>query len=330
MKESNFHEDAEFDQIEIEELEMEEKGFFYSYNMIFDLDLTEHAKILYLYLCRRADSRNTSFPSYQTMANACGFSRRTAIRALQDLMEEGLLIKKRQSNGREQTVNKYMLFKEPKEDLKAKNKKQLNRELEEFRERSSIKVTTRMHKKNAKTGGGDSQSLGSVRESLVSDSGGGGDSQSLGGVRESLGGDSQSLEVQPIKGIPIEGSSSSLFEQRYDAPLEVIALIQHEYEKILKATSPHITIDGEVVSGEKIKETYLSLNSVHIQQVADYIQSNHVRSMQAIQTALFNAPLYACLAKNTDKKKTGGNQFHNFNQREYDYDALEKELLDSG
>lgn len=331
MKKNNFNDDS---QLEIEEeLEMEEKGFFYSYNMIFDLDISEHAKILYLYLCRRADSKNTSFPSYENMGKACGFSRRTAIRALKELMYQGLLIKKRQGNGLEQTVNKYMLFREPKEDLMAKNCVQLKRELEEYKERQeqalqkSVEEGTGVVQEggsDSETLGGDSQTLGSDSETLVLN----GDSETLGGDTQTLGGVSLSLEVQPIEGIPIKGSSSSLFAQNYDAPPEVIALIQHEYEIILKSTSPNIIINGEVITGEKVKRTYLSLEKSHIQQVADYIQTNHVKSMQAIRTALFNAPLYTCLAKNTNKKiNADSNKFHNFQQREYDYDTLEKELL---
>ncbi len=69
------------------------RDFFIGQNMIFDLEISEHAKITYLYLCRCADDEGQSFPSYNTIASRCSFSRRTALRAIQELQLVCYLLK---------------------------------------------------------------------------------------------------------------------------------------------------------------------------------------------------------------------------------------------
>lgn len=107
------------------------KGFFFSYNMIFDLDISEHAKLLYLYLCRRADGNSCTFPSYATMAEACSMSRATAIRTVKELMVAGLLSRTRQQKrGKEYTSNLYLLYPFPDEEIKRRNIEELEQEKE--------------------------------------------------------------------------------------------------------------------------------------------------------------------------------------------------------
>ncbi len=105
-----------------------DKGFFYSYNVIFDLPLSKNAKLLYLYLCRRADGKSKTFPSYATMASACSLSRSTAIRAMKELMAEGLLLRKHQQHGKEFTSNQYLLYAAPDEEAKRMNLKEIEQE----------------------------------------------------------------------------------------------------------------------------------------------------------------------------------------------------------
>lgn len=119
-----------------------DKGFFYSYNVIFDLELSKNAKLLYLYLCRRADGNSKTFPSYATMASACSLSRSTAIRAMKELMLEGLLLRKHQQHGKEFTSNQYLLYAAPDEEVKRMNLKELEKEKKEAGRRiQSEKVT---------------------------------------------------------------------------------------------------------------------------------------------------------------------------------------------
>lgn len=93
------------------------RDFFIGQNMIFDLEISEHAKITYLYLCRCADDEGQSFPSYNTIANRCSFSRMTAIRAIQELQTVGLLSvenRKIRKHGKlTNTSNLYVLYDSP-------------------------------------------------------------------------------------------------------------------------------------------------------------------------------------------------------------------------
>lgn len=95
----------------------EKKNWFYSYDIIFDLELSEHSKITYLYLCRCADNDSKSFPSYSTIAKKCSFSRSTAIRAIKELEEIKLLYKQERLKSIKgktcNTSNLYYVFPEP-------------------------------------------------------------------------------------------------------------------------------------------------------------------------------------------------------------------------
>lgn len=66
--------------------------FFQAPNGLFDSDLTIYDKIVYLYLCR-CGNNSRAFPSYQTIANKCGISRRKAIDTIDALVAKGYLIK---------------------------------------------------------------------------------------------------------------------------------------------------------------------------------------------------------------------------------------------
>ncbi|WP_333871514.1 helix-turn-helix domain-containing protein [Desulforamulus putei] len=67
-------------------------GFFMGDNAIFDRqDLSAYEKLVYLYLCRRADSESRAWPSYARIAQDCGISRDTAMRAVAKLVEKGLM-----------------------------------------------------------------------------------------------------------------------------------------------------------------------------------------------------------------------------------------------
>ena len=68
-------------------------NFFIGYNMIFKQEISVHAKLVYLYLCRCADGNDCSFPSYSTIGENCSISRRTAIEAVKELEAIGLVIK---------------------------------------------------------------------------------------------------------------------------------------------------------------------------------------------------------------------------------------------
>jgi hypothetical protein len=93
----------------------ERKNWFYSYNMIFDQPISEHAKLIYIYLCRCADSEGKSFPSHATIGLKCGIkSRQTVINAIKELEQIGLLCKEvRLNKGGGQTSNLYTIYDSP-------------------------------------------------------------------------------------------------------------------------------------------------------------------------------------------------------------------------
>jgi hypothetical protein len=93
----------------------ERREWFYSYNMIFEAPVSEHAKIIYLYLCRCADGEGQSFPSYNTMGKKCGIrSRQTVANAIKELESFGLLVReqRKKENGG-QTSNLYTIYDTP-------------------------------------------------------------------------------------------------------------------------------------------------------------------------------------------------------------------------
>ncbi len=85
------------------------RDWFDSPNAIFrpGLSLSVHARLVYLYLCRRDADRGKAFPGYTRMAADCGVSRRTAIHAVQELCAVGLIT---YTPGNHERANRYMLF----------------------------------------------------------------------------------------------------------------------------------------------------------------------------------------------------------------------------
>ena len=109
--------------IKLDSIKRNKRDFFFSYNMIFDLPIEEHAKIVYLCLCRYADSDNQSFPSHLTIGSRCGIKSRTTVKkAIDTLMEVGLLdyITRTDKKTGGQSSNLYTIYDEPDEEVKEK------------------------------------------------------------------------------------------------------------------------------------------------------------------------------------------------------------------
>lgn len=86
------------------------KPFTIIKNTIIDCEniLNEHEKILYIVLLRYG---NKAFPSLATLSKKCGFSKRTAQRTIDTLIEKGLLKKKNRINKNNgNTSNIYTLL----------------------------------------------------------------------------------------------------------------------------------------------------------------------------------------------------------------------------
>jgi predicted transcriptional regulator len=89
-----------------------ETGFFQSPNCIFDVkNLTNNEKLCYLYLCRCADMKQQSFPSYATISEKMSVTRRTAINIVKTLEEKGYLhVTKRRVNKTKSNTNIYTII----------------------------------------------------------------------------------------------------------------------------------------------------------------------------------------------------------------------------
>jgi len=71
-----------------------EVPFFQTPNRIFEVDgLTEHELITYMYLCRCGNNGGAAFPSYNDIGNKTKTSQKTAQRAIEGLIDKGLIIK---------------------------------------------------------------------------------------------------------------------------------------------------------------------------------------------------------------------------------------------
>jgi hypothetical protein len=94
------------------------RNFFYSYNMIFDQNISSHAKVIYIFLCRCADADGQSFPSRSYIASKCSVSKSSVIRAMRELVDLGLILKEPQfdftnTGVKYQTSNLYTIYDEP-------------------------------------------------------------------------------------------------------------------------------------------------------------------------------------------------------------------------
>lgn len=67
--------------------------YFQAPNAIFDIGLKSQELVVYLYLARCGNHGGQAFPSYNTIAKKCGIARRTAIMAVQSLIEKGLVVR---------------------------------------------------------------------------------------------------------------------------------------------------------------------------------------------------------------------------------------------
>lgn len=75
---------------------------------------SKHRLALVMIALHHHDKTGDCFPSYETIASACGFSRRKLIDIVADLEANGLLIRQKRRTGATQGSNHYVLFGQPK------------------------------------------------------------------------------------------------------------------------------------------------------------------------------------------------------------------------
>jgi hypothetical protein len=93
----------------------ERKNWFYSYNLMFELDLSIQAKMIYTYLCRCADNEGQSFPSLNDIAKKCSIkTRQTVVNGIKELEEARMLSKERRTRAnKSNTSTLYTIYHAP-------------------------------------------------------------------------------------------------------------------------------------------------------------------------------------------------------------------------
>jgi len=84
------------------------RGRFYASDDIFEEPISGDAKLVYLYLCRRADKAGVCYPARETIAEAVNKSVRQVAKCLVELRERGLLTIA--SNAGANGVNVYTIY----------------------------------------------------------------------------------------------------------------------------------------------------------------------------------------------------------------------------
>lgn len=87
------------------------RGFFIVENDIFSIQIGKHAKLVYMYLCRRSDnSSRECYPSLSRVARECEISKTTVVEAIAALEAAGLIERtRRESMERGHEVNHYVV-----------------------------------------------------------------------------------------------------------------------------------------------------------------------------------------------------------------------------
>jgi len=81
-------------------------------SMIFELEISAQAKLVYMYLCYRANKENTCFPSRKAICEACTVGKTKLAEVLDELEQNGLLKKEIhfRDKRRGQTSNLYTIL----------------------------------------------------------------------------------------------------------------------------------------------------------------------------------------------------------------------------
>ena len=88
---------------------MRKGNFFMVQNHVFDYKLSPTTFIVYCYLCKCNNKAGGCYPSKLTIANACGIAVSSVSKAVKQLDESGLIIRRENYKGGRQINNSYTL-----------------------------------------------------------------------------------------------------------------------------------------------------------------------------------------------------------------------------
>jgi hypothetical protein len=93
------------------EVKRTRKQWFVAFNFIFDEKISNHAKLLYCFMCRIADNEGFSFPSHKYIADKCGIGVTSIKKAIKELEEIGVLdVAPRVNKTKGKTSNLYSVI----------------------------------------------------------------------------------------------------------------------------------------------------------------------------------------------------------------------------
>jgi hypothetical protein len=81
--------------------------YYQAPNMMYEIGLNPYQIAVYGYLCRCSNQGSAAFPSYNTMAEKCGMSRKKTIDTVQELIIMGLLFKTVRKDDNKNNSNIY-------------------------------------------------------------------------------------------------------------------------------------------------------------------------------------------------------------------------------
>lgn len=91
------------------EKENKRTNYFYCSDFIFDCDLSVQAKLVYVFLRRCANADGECYPGYQYICKKCHISKKTAIKAVKDLIKMNLISKESRKIGKKTSSNLYKI-----------------------------------------------------------------------------------------------------------------------------------------------------------------------------------------------------------------------------
>ncbi|MBE5898240.1 MAG: helix-turn-helix domain-containing protein [Lachnospiraceae bacterium] len=332
------------------EIDKTRKNFFYSYDMIFDLDISCHAKCLYMYLCRCADSDNICFPSYKKIAEKCGISSATVKRAIKELMIAGLILKYSSLEGK--GSNRYVIYSEPNDSIMIKNvelgnikdtdlpkdtpesleiEKNDNDDIAQKNEQTTTSSVVTQTTQNI--GGGHTEhpstdkNTQTTTSSVVTQT-----TQDIGVVTQTrVHTDPPGVVTQTPEGIlNIKEYIFNYYKNNREEPdedfFELIENVFKVFQELLDISElmsykEIYRINQNIYSKDTVMNLLASLDKSNFIQVIDYLSNCEVVSDNLIKIALLNSHKYINKKTITNKtKNSNSNSFKNFEERHYSND----------
>jgi len=134
-------------------------------------------------------------------------------------------------------------------------------------------------------------------------------------------------EVEVEERIKQKLGYSALLADNDKTNLDAIVRLLVRYESGL---GQYAYIDGKKISAAELQKKFLSLRSEDIERVLCSVASAEIKNMtNYLISSLYRTRLRSSTEKPEPPQINSKNRFNNFHQREYDFDDLERRLLNT-